>query len=282
MSGESVEEPVGAAIDTAAIVPEQLLTQAFVKAALGVPGTLLMAGADAVSGAPRWSVESQAALVSASPAAHYREHAERIANVWSRAPAIAGAAVATAMRAAAATVEAARADHQVSLVWTGPATESVGLRSTRSVLNAMVANATKNLVLVSFVSHDVADLAASLADAIARGVKVTLILETPDNPGAPLTIGPDHPFAPIRDTADFYRWPLEARETFFAQTARLHAKCVIADRSTALITSANLTSAGINDNIELGVLIEAGPLPDQLHTHLDLLIETGTLEEVEV
>lgn len=55
---------------------------------------------------------------------------------------------------------------------------------------------------------------------------------------------------------------------------------MIADRSTALITSANLTSAGINDNMELGVFIEAGPLPDRLHTHLDLLIEDGTLEEV--
>ena len=57
------------------------------------------------------------------------------------------------------------------------------------------------------------------------------------------------------------------------RAASLHAKCVIADRSSALITSANLTSAGINDNIELGVLIEAGPLPARLHRHLELLIE---------
>ena len=60
-----------------------------------------------------------------------------------------------------------------------------------------------------------------------------------------------------------------------------HAKCVIVDQSSALITSANLTSAGINDNIELGVLIEAGPLPGRLHRHLGLLIEEGTLEAVE-
>ena len=45
-----------------------------------------------------------------------------------------------------------------------------------------------------------------------------------------------------------------------------------------LITSANLTSAGINDNIELGVLMEAGPLPDRLSRHLELLIEAGTLQ----
>jgi len=57
-------------------------------------------------------------------------------------------------------------------------------------------------------------------------------------------------------------------------------KCVIADRSSPLITSANLTSAGINDDIELGVLIEAGPLPERLSHHPELLIENGTLEPV--
>ena len=97
-----------------------------------------------------------------------------------------------------------------------------------------------------------------------------------------LVISPGHSFAPIRETACFYRWLLEARGAFFASTARLHAKCVIADRSTALITSANLTSAGINDNIELGILIEAGPLPGRLQEHLELLMEDGTFEEVSV
>ena len=92
--------------------------------------------------------------------------------------------------------------------------------------------------------------------------------------------GPKHPFEPIKTTASFYWWPLEARESFFATTARLHAKCVIADHSSALIIRANLTSAGINDNIELGVLIEAGPLPERLSRHLELPIETGILEPV--
>ena len=92
--------------------------------------------------------------------------------------------------------------------------------------------------------------------------------------------GPKHPFEPIKTTASFYRWPLETRESLRRTTARLHAKCVIADHSSALITSVNLTSAGIDDNIELGVLIEAGPLPERLSCHLELLIETGILEPV--
>ena len=256
------------------------VTDAAVDAAMYVPGDLLAAGAAAIEDTRGWSTGSQSALIGASPAAHYREHAETIAQAWSRTPDVAGAVVAAAMRAAAAAAGAVRAEHKLSLVWTGPSTEAVRLRSTRSVLATLVANATESLVLVSFASYDVAELTTALADAIDRGVEVTLILETPDDPGGPLFIGPAHPFAPIKDTASFYRWPLEAREAFFAATTRLHAKCVIADRSSALITSANLTSAGINDNIELGVLIEAGPLPKRLSQHLEILIDERTLEGI--
>ena len=270
------DEVLGAATDTIA----GAVTAAAVNAAMHVPADLLAAGAAAIQDTPGWSTLSQSALIGASPAARYREHAETIARAWSRIPDVAGAVVAAAMRAAAATAGAARAEHKVSLVWTGPSTDAVRVRSTRSVLTTLVANATESLVLVSFVSYDIAELTADLAGAIDRGIAVTLILETPDDPGGPLVIGPTHPFAPIKDTAHFYRWPLEARETFFAKAASLHAKCVIADRSAALITSANLTSAGINDNIELGVLIEAGPLPESLSQHLELLIEEGILEEV--
>ena len=256
------------------------VTDAAVDAAMHVPGDLLAAGAAAIEDTSGWSTGSQSALIGASPAAHYREHAETIARAWSRTPDVAGAVVAAAMRAAAATAGAVRAEHKVSLVWTGPSTDAIRMRSTRSVLHTLVANATESLVLVSFVSYNIADLTADLADAIARGVEVTLILETPDDPGGPLVIDRDHPFAPIKDAASFYRWPLETREVSFAASARLHAKCVIADRSSALITSANLTSAGINDNIELGVLIEAGPLPARLHRHIELLIEDGILEGI--
>ena len=135
-------------------------------------------------------------------------------------------------------------------------------------------------MLVSFVTHNVGDLVTDLATAAGRGVDVTIILETPDEPGGLLTIESDHPLALIRDIATFYRWPQETRQAHFAATPRLHAKCVIADQSSALITSANLTSAAINDNIELGVLVEAGPLPSQLFQHIRLLIEQGTLEVV--
>jgi phosphatidylserine/phosphatidylglycerophosphate/cardiolipin synthase-like enzyme len=133
---------------------------------------------------------------------------------------------------------------------------------------------------MSFASYGVDDLAKALSKAVDRGVKVSLILETHDDSGGNLTFDAAKAFSLLIGRANFYRWPVEAREAFFAGSARLHAKCILADRSIALITSANLTGAGINDNIELGVLIEAGPLPAKLHDHFDLLIEEGILELV--
>ena len=254
------------------------LTRATVQAAIHVPEEILAAGAAAVARRPRWSRTSQDLLINANPATNYHEHARLIGRAWSRTPDVSGAAVAAAMRAAASTAKRVRAEHSISLVWTGPTTEALGLRSTRSVLNALIVNATQSLILVSFATYNVGDLTAHLADAASRGVDVTIVLETPDEPGGPLTIEPTHPFAPLKDTATFYRWPQETRQAHFATTARLHAKCVIADQSSALITSANLTSAGINDNIELGILIGAGPLPRQLARHIQLLVEQGTLE----
>lgn len=257
------------------------LTDTVVTAAARVPGDLLVAGAEAVEHAPSWSQKTGAALVNASTAARYRAHAEEISEAWSQNTQVSGAAIAAALRAAAATTTRIRSEHDISLVWTGPTSTTSGLRSTRSVLTTLVNNATSSLVLVSYATYKVAQLAEDLVEAIERGVQVTLILEDPDNPGGPLDLSASHPFASIKDTASFYRWPIENRQPDFSPEARLHAKCVIADRSHMLITSANLTSAGINDNVELGILIQAGPLPEKMSDHLDQLIEQGTLERVE-
>jgi cardiolipin synthase A/B len=106
---------------------------------------------------------------------------------------------------------------------------------------------------------------------------VALVLETSGDSDGGLSVDASSAFADVADKVTTYRWPAEEREAFFATSARLHAKCVVADRSAALVTSANLTSAGINDNIELGVLVAAGPLPAALSDHFDGLVRSGVL-----
>ena len=95
-----------------------------------------------------------------------------------------------------------------------------------------------------------------------------------------LELSASHPFEPIKETASFYRWPSETREPDFSKSARLHGKCVIADRPSVLITSANFTSAGIKDDVELGILIERRTSPAALSQHLEELLERGIFEKL--
>lgn len=258
-----------------------LLTQAVTRAAEEVPGDLLELGARTIEQRTAWSPNAAAVLKTASPAWLYTVHADRIASAWRSCPDRSGSAVAWSIRAAVAAVAATRAENRVSLVWTGPQTAEVhGLRTTRAVLEALVEYATQTVMLVSYAGYSVQALVQALRAAVDRGVEVSLILETKDDSSGALSIDAAAAFAALQGRARFFRWPIDQRHAFFSPSARLHAKCAIADRSRALITSANLTAAAINDNVELGVLIEAGPLPATLHRHLSLLIEQGVFEEV--
>lgn len=55
---------------------------------------------------------------------------------------------------------------------------------------------------------------------------------------------------------------------------------VPADGELAFITSANLTSAAMERNMELGVLVKGGELPFELQRHLEALISTKIIEKV--
>lgn len=52
----------------------------------------------------------------------------------------------------------------------------------------------------------------------------------------------------------------------------MHAKCVVADEKFAFISSANLTGAAMERNMELGVLAKGGKLPVQLSQHINELL----------
>src|SRR5690606_34085159 len=60
----------------------------------------------------------------------------------------------------------------VELVWTGPTTRFVPTRRTEQVLLDLIASATKDFFLVSFVAYDVASVIAALNDAASRGVRL--------------------------------------------------------------------------------------------------------------
>jgi cardiolipin synthase A/B len=92
--------------------------------------------------------------------------------------------------------------------------------------------------------------------AASRGVFLTLLVERPaDRPGY------DGPATPLPDVAARrLAWPRERH----LKRASLHAKVIVIDRATALVSSANLTGAAMDRNLERGVLLRGDGQPASL------------------
>lgn len=187
------------------------------------------------------------------------------------------AAVLVALDAALAVASLERDRHgRGELVWTGPPTQTLRVRPTRAVVHELIERATHRLTLVTFASHDIKPLIHDLDRArLDRGVAVRVILETrEDSAGG---TGPDavKALAYLQYAIPIYRWPGELRGP---NGASMHVKCVVRDREEALISSANLTSAAMDRNMELGLLVRGGRTPRRIEQHFDDLIADGELQ----
>jgi phosphatidylserine/phosphatidylglycerophosphate/cardiolipin synthase-like enzyme len=60
----------------------------------------------------------------------------------------------------------------------------------------------------------------------------------------------------------------------------MHAKAAVADCRVAFLSSANLTEAALERNMELGVLIRGGNLPVAIDRLIDALVESEELQRV--
>ena len=171
---------------------------------------------------------------------------------------------------ASATERATRNASRVDVVWTGPKTR-VRLRRTRRVLDELIEGAHKDLLLVSYVVHTMPDLVRKLDEALARGVRVSILFERGSWYGGSLSF----------DAARAVREALPGVRllTWSDPDGRVHVKAVVADDDAALVTSANLTGAAIHRNMELGVLIRGGPAPKRIREHFDHLLVDGILAE---
>ena len=82
----------------------------------------------------------------------------------------------------------------------------------------------------------------------------------------------------LRNLEDIER-PSELRGDGKA-TGVLHAKAVVVDGEVALVSSANLTAAALDRNIELGLLVRGGGIPRRLEAHFAELRAGGVLRPV--
>lgn len=157
-------------------------------------------------------------------------------------------------------LDAAVAQPQVTPVWTGPESNAGYGRLTLAVVADLIAEAQHQVLLVSYATMPVEGIRQALDDAVGRGVTVTLMLERQqDNPKFH---GHGEPFPGLRGRR--LTWPASAR----SPGAAMHAKVLVVDRRTALVGSANLTGYALERNLECGLLIRGGPVPELLVDHL--------------
>lgn len=163
---------------------------------------------------------------------------------------------------------------QTEVVWTGPKVEGSYLRATRQVVQDIILAARFELLVVGYwlagkedyegIINDIIDL---MADAVARGVKVTMVLDEGEK-----GYGKNN-----RDTL-VALWPKGVAEPKLLtwkippgdKHLKLHAKVLVADRYDTLVTSANLTMYALDRNMEMGVRAQGQP-SERIAQHFDLL-----------
>jgi phosphatidylserine/phosphatidylglycerophosphate/cardiolipin synthase-like enzyme len=200
-------------------------------------------------------------------------------KAWKKDPGISPLEIAAALRGASATASIMEKREAVEMVWTGPFTGMVASRHTEQVLIEVIGSARWRLFIVSFVAYDINTVKKALQDAVGRNVKINILLESSKAHGGKIDIDSIDSFKKAIPSANVYAWCAGLKSSDRWNGA-VHAKCAIADGSLAFITSANLTMTAMENNMELGVLIRGGKLPEKLERHLEALVTTGVIGKI--
>ncbi len=186
-----------------------------------------------------------------------------------------------------ADARAPRAD----LVWSGPEVPGLHARDTRRVYEELLGSALRSVCVSTYAYFDgpkAFDVLARRLDAVP-GLQVTLLLNIQRKRGD--TTAADHLVRKFADRFWTHEWPGVSRPQVFydpralddgAPGGVLHAKAVVVDDETVYVTSANLTEAAFDRNIELGLVVRDRTLAASLAAHFYVLIERGLLRPLPI
>jgi phosphatidylserine/phosphatidylglycerophosphate/cardiolipin synthase-like enzyme len=194
-----------------------------------------------------------------------------------------GPAVAEVLR----TVDnAAARGPRLDLVWSGPAVAGLHARNTRRVYEELLGSAERSISASTYAFFDgprAFEVLARRMDSRPE-LQVTLLLNVQRKRGD--TTAADQLVRKFADRFWGTEWPGAARPRVFYDPRALepggpggvlHAKAVVADDETVFVTSANLTEAALDSNIELGLLVRDRALALSVSTHFRALIDQRLL-----
>ena len=196
---------------------------------------------------------------------------------------VAGAAWLKSLRLAVARTSAP------DFVWTGPEVAGLHARDTRRVYEELLGTAERSIWASTYAFFDgpqAFKILASRMDAVP-GLDVTLLLNIERRRRD--TTAAD---SLVRRFADEFwgrEWPGLVRPKVYydprsvekgGPAGVLHAKAVVADEESVFMTSANLTAAAWDRNIELGLLVRDRALAATTVIHFRTLIEKDLLRRL--
>lgn len=216
-----------------------------------------------------YSWEAASKAEQSVPAPH-RPLVAKVNSEWKLHPELPGLALSTSLEAARGSLAGA-SQMKATLVVTGPDSIAMPVQLTSEVVVDLIKRAKTRILIVSFAAYKIDDVVNELKKAVDRGVSVDLILESAEN----LDGGGG---AAAYSSFNIYNWPKSERNP---DTAKLHAKAVVADGKRALLTSANLTNAAFENNLEIGILCEGGNFAAEIQGHFQGLIQRKVLRRSE-
>lgn len=177
---------------------------------------------------------------------------------------------------------------ELELVWTGPEGAGSASRDTAVLLARLLGSARESVLIAGYAFDNGADVLRPLSEVMAgQGVSARVVLNIPRLPPGRSSVE-DH----VREAAaEFIRvnWPFDSdapdllydpRTVSEDSVVSMHAKCVVVDAESTLITSANFTERGQRRNIECGVLLSDRGFAGLMLRQWESLIGQGLLKVV--
>jgi phosphatidylserine/phosphatidylglycerophosphate/cardiolipin synthase-like enzyme len=176
----------------------------------------------------------------------------------------------------------------VDLVWTGPEVPGLHARDTRRVYEELLGSAERSIWACSYAYFDgprAFEILAKRMDTTPN-LRVTLLLNIQRRKGD--TTASDQLVRRFADRFWGKDWPGSSRPRVYYDPRSLepdglgvlHAKAVVSDDEAVFITSANLTAAALDWNIEIGLLLRDRALAASVSSHFRILIERGLLKQL--
>jgi phosphatidylserine/phosphatidylglycerophosphate/cardiolipin synthase-like enzyme len=172
------------------------------------------------------------------------------------------------------------------LVWSGPEVPGISARDTRRVYEELLGSAERSVLATTYAFFDgpkAFEVLAHRMDSQAA-LRVTLLLNIQRKRGD--TSAADQVVRRFADRFWGSDWPGTSRPNVYydpralemdGPSGVLHAKAVVVDDLAVFVTSANLTEAALDRNIEVGLLVRDRALALSVSSHFRNLIDRDFL-----